>query len=158
MKYLPLAANILTGSVCTVLCGASTVMAQPDTAAGDLTGAALRTIVMLALVIGLMLGLVWLLRRLNLPMTAAVGSRRNLRVLESLSVAPRQTLMVVQAGSRVLLVGCCQQGMQFLTTLDEYPTDTAAAGPPTGPVSGLARLRAAVRRAAGSDPGREVPR
>ena len=157
MNRLPHAA-IMTGSVCTVLCAASSAMAQADAAGGDLTSAALRTIVMLALVIGLMLGLVWLLRRLNLPMTAAVGSRRNLRVLETLSIAPRQTLLVVQAGSRVLLVGSGQQGMQFLTTLDDYPIDAAAAGPTPGPVSGLARLRAAVRRSAGSDPGREVPR
>ena len=157
MKYLSPAA-IMIAPLAVVLGAASPALAQSGAAAGDLTGAALRTIVMLALVIGLMLGLVWLLRRLNLPMTAAGGSRRNLQVLESLSVAPRQTLVVVQAGTRVLLVGCTSQGMQFLTALDDYPLDASAGGSSAAAVSGFGRLRAALRRSTGSGQAREVTR
>ena len=88
----------------------ATALAETGGAAGDLTMAALRTVVMLALVVALMLGLMWLLKRFNVPMARAVTTRRNLRVLESLPIAPRQSLVVVQAGTSVVLVGCSQQG------------------------------------------------
>ncbi len=51
-----------------------------------------------------------------------------LEVVERLAIAPRRSLLVVRAGSRHLLVGSSEAGLQPLGELDgaDWPSSTAA--------------------------------
>lgn len=72
----------------------------------------------LVLVLGLILGLAWLLKRLP---GAGLGLRPNdqLRVVTSLSVGTKERLLVVEVGGEQLLVGVSPGGIATLHRLPE---------------------------------------
>ncbi|MGX5731766.1 flagellar biosynthetic protein FliO [Pseudoxanthomonas beigongshangi] len=72
----------------------------------------------LILVLGLILGLAWLLKRLP---GAGLGLRPNdqLRVVTSLSVGTKERLLVVEVGGEQLLVGVSPGGIATLHRLPE---------------------------------------
>lgn len=64
----------------------------------------LRIFASLLLVFGLLGGLLWGLKRLQLRVQPGLPGRR-LELLESLSVGPRQKIALVRVGSQEMLVG-----------------------------------------------------
>ncbi len=72
----------------------------------------------LVLVLGLILALAWLLKRM--PGTG-LGLRPNdqLRLVTSLSVGGKEKLAVVEVGGQQLLVGICAGGISVLHTLEQ---------------------------------------
>lgn len=98
--------------------------ASPATA-GSLGGA----LFALLLVIGLILGLGWLVRRMP-GFGGASGQNNPLRVVASLSLGPRERVVVVDVGGTQLLLGVGAGGTRTLHTLAEpLPTATPTATP-----------------------------
>lgn len=80
---------------------------------------ALDVLLKLGFVIGLIYVSLYLLRRWQGQMTGR--STRQLRVIESLSLAPRQTLHLVRVGSQTLLIGATDQTLTQLGAVDLPP-------------------------------------
>lgn len=78
------------------------------------------------LVLGLIIGLAWLLKRSGRFQMAAGGG---LRVLGGLSMGARERVVLIQAGETQLLLGVAPGRVQTLHVLDQpMQTDTAASG------------------------------
>ncbi len=89
----------------------SATTAAPASSAGSIGGAVLA----LVLVVGLIVALGWFARRMP-----GIGGASNpaLRVLGSLSLGPRERVVVVAVGDTQLLVGTGATGTRVLHTLD----------------------------------------
>ncbi|GAB2525081.1 flagellar biosynthetic protein FliO [Lysobacter humi (ex Lee et al. 2017)] len=103
--------------------GASTP-AQAD--AGSIGGA----LFSLVLVVGLILGLGWLARRM--PGLQRGGSASQLKVVASVALGPRERAMVVDVGGQQLLLGVGQGGVRTLHVL-EQPLPAVEANTSTSP-------------------------
>jgi flagellar protein FliO/FliZ len=79
-------------------------------------------------VLAAFVAVLWLLKRFQPGARAAAGP---MRVLSTLSLAPRERLLLVQVGRQQLLLGSSAQGLQCLHVLAE-PIDLAAPGTGTG--------------------------
>lgn len=84
--------------------------------AGAGLGALGGSLLALALVVGLILGLAWLLRRL--PGSAALRGHPELRLVASLAVGMRERVVVVVAGGQQLVLGVTAERITLLQTLD----------------------------------------
>jgi flagellar protein FliO/FliZ len=84
---------------------------QAPSTAGTVGG----TVFALLFVLGLIFALAWLARRLP---GVAGGSHRALRVVASLSLGPRERVVVVDVGGTQLLLGVGAGGTRALHTLD----------------------------------------
>ncbi len=113
--------------------------AMPDATAstGNLGGA----LFALVLVVGLIIALAWLARRIPGLGGALGGAHGNpaLRIVGSLALAPRERVIVVAVGDTQLLLGVGAGGMRTLHTLDT-PLPEPAGSPKTAPA--FARLLA----------------
>lgn len=69
----------------------------------------------LVLVIGLILLLAWLLKRMKVP---ALGQQKGLRIVSQLPVGPKERIAVVQVGDEQILVGITSQSIQTLSKLE----------------------------------------
>ena len=96
----------------------------PFTAPSVGSGALWETLLFLLLIIGLILGLGWLLRRMG---HTAVGGKGMVRVLGGVSLGTRERAVVVQAGDTRLLVGVAPGRVEMLCMLDGSSGDETAA-------------------------------
>lgn len=80
----------------------------------------------IALVVVLLWGAVWLMRRMRPGMPAMLDTR-DCAILRSLTLGPRERLLVVRVGSRHLVVGVGSAQVSLLCELDE-PLPQGAAG------------------------------
>lgn len=78
-----------------------------------------------ALVIGLLLALLWGLRKLQNAQAFARKSTARLQIMETVSVAPRQKIALVRWDDREVLVGISAQHMTLLS-----PPPSSSASPP----------------------------
>jgi len=85
----------------------------------------------LALVLGLLLALAWVLRRAGLVQGAANG---HLKVLGAVSVGARERVMLVQVGQEQLVIGVTAAEISLLHLLAE-PIDVTAASETSTAVS-----------------------
>jgi flagellar protein FliO/FliZ len=91
--------------------GGSAVLSPPSAVSG---GALLETVLFLVLIIGLIIGLGWLVRRMGrLP----TGGKGLVSVLGGVSLGPRERAVVIQAGDTRLLVGVAPGRVQTLCVL-----------------------------------------
>jgi flagellar protein FliO/FliZ len=92
-------------------------LSTPPTIGG---GAVLETMLFLVLIIGLIIGLGWLVRRMGrLP----TGGKGLVSVLGGVSLGPRERAVVVQAGDTRLLVGVAPGRVQTLCVLNGPESD-----------------------------------
>lgn len=77
----------------------------------------------LAIVLGLLLGTLWLIKRLSTPHGAAAG----LRVLGAVPVGPRERVVLVEVADQVLILGVTQSNVRTLHTL---PAEALGTLPP----------------------------
>jgi flagellar protein FliO/FliZ len=74
------------------------------------------TLMALLLVVGLILVLAWVLKKLP---GAGLKSMSGLRVIASLAVGPRERVVIVDCAGQQLLLGVTQHGVNLLHTLPE---------------------------------------
>ncbi len=84
-----------------------------------------KTLLSLAAVIGLMVGLVLLLRKFLVIGGRTSASDIEIRVLGTRTLQPKRSVCVIGVLDRVLVVGMSEQGMQTLT---EFASDEIPAG------------------------------
>ncbi|MDH7451473.1 flagellar biosynthetic protein FliO [Luteimonas composti] len=110
-------------------------MAQPSTpaqapqspaTAGSLGGA----VFALVLVVGLILLLSWLARRMPGLGAGGGGAGSALRIVGSLALGPRDRLVVVEVGETQLLLGVGSGGTRTLHTLEQPLPEAAAKSTP----------------------------
>lgn len=70
----------------------------------------------LVLVIGVILLLAWLLKRMKVP---ALGQQKGLRIVSQLPVGPKERIAVVHVGEEQFLVGITSQSIQTLAKLEK---------------------------------------
>ncbi|KQY52876.1 hypothetical protein ASD14_09105 [Lysobacter sp. Root494] len=99
-------------------------MPQPPAAAGSIGSAVLA----LVMVIGLILALAWLAKRM--PGLRGGSASSALRVIGSLALSPRERLVVVAVGDTQLVLGVGAGGTRTLHTLSEPLPVTETAGTP----------------------------
>ncbi len=99
-------------------------------------GGILQYLLSFALVVGLLLGLLWALKRLQLSPTFSRRDQR-LRVVETLSLGPRSKIALVRCDGREVLVGITPTQM---TTLASWAQPASA--PPADFQASMAQARA----------------
>ncbi|MDN7139126.1 flagellar biosynthetic protein FliO [Pseudomonas sp. JQ170] len=109
--------------------------AQPPAAAsvaagsGSVVGQLAQLVLGLLLVVGLILLLAWLLRRVQ---NAAPGSQQVIEVLGSRSLGPRDRLVLVQVGNEQILLGHTPGSIEALHVLKE-PVEVPSTARPATP-------------------------
>ena len=76
----------------------------------------------MALVLGLLGGLLWWLRRMA---RAKQSSGRHLRVIETVELAPGRSLHLIEVGGRGLVVASSAQRCELVAELDSLPREDA---------------------------------
>ena len=106
---------------------ASPAFAAPAPADVD-AGGLLRVCLSLGVVIALILGAGWVLRRLQGGTVRAGG---NLRALESIAIGMKERVVLVQAGEKQLLIGVAPGNVRTLHVFDEpiAPATQTASSP-----------------------------
>ena len=74
-----------------------------------------------ALVIGLLLALLWSLRKIQNGQGLRRKPHQRLHIIESLSVAPRQKVALIRLDDQEVLVGISAQNIQLLHTQSARP-------------------------------------
>jgi flagellar protein FliO/FliZ len=82
----------------------------------------LKMLLSLVLVFGLMGLLLWALRRMQGKLQTAAGAHRQMQVIETLGMGPRQKVVLMQVDGQRVLVGISAQSMQ---TLGQWPAPSA---------------------------------
>lgn len=101
---------------------AETAAAASPVSGGD----ALKMLGALAAVIGTLVGGVWFLRRMA-PGVASGSDNRLIEVLSRSAVGPKQSLVLVRVGSRMVLIGVSPESMQKLVDFDSVENGKPAA-------------------------------
>jgi flagellar protein FliO/FliZ len=104
---------------------ASPAFAAPAPADVD-AGGLLRVCFSLGVVIALILGAGWILRRLQ---GGAVRSGGNLRALESIAIGMKERVVLVQAGEKQLLIGVAPGNVRTLHVFDAPIAATTQVAP-----------------------------
>jgi flagellar protein FliO/FliZ len=90
----------------------------PAQAAGSTSGGLVRTIVGLAVVIGVIYGLYWILKQVKKSREdTAIGT--GLHTLATLPLGPNRSMHLVRAGSEIVLVGVGEHGVTPIRTYGE---------------------------------------
>ena len=78
------------------------------------TGSLLQTILALVLVLGLLLGLAWFLKRYG---PRAMGASANVKLVGALNIGGRERIMVVEVGDQWIVVGASPGRVNALATM-----------------------------------------
>lgn len=107
------------------------LLATPAYAAEPVSGMTdglVQMVLGLTVVVGLLLGSLWLIKRLSTP----GGAARGMKILGALPVGPRERIVLVEIADKVLVLGITAAGINALHTLErsQLPQDdpTPAAG------------------------------
>jgi flagellar protein FliO/FliZ len=104
--------------------------APVDTAlAPSASGSILTTIFSLILVLALLVGLAWLLKRYG-PKTVAGGA--NIKLVGALSVGARERILVLEVGEQWIVVGASPGRMNALATMPRQEGEPGLNTPPNG--------------------------
>jgi flagellar protein FliO/FliZ len=109
---------------------------EPATSAASSGGGLVRTIVGLAIVIGVIYGLYWVLKQVKASREdKALGS--GLKTLATLPLGPKGSMHLIRAGDEVVLVGVGEAGVTPIRTYGEHEARALGliadeAGEPTG--------------------------
>ena len=121
--------------------------AQNKVPGASASGSIVRTIVGLAIVIGVIYGIYWVLKQLKASKEEK-ASGQGLSAIATLPLGPNRTLQLVRAGRELVLVGVSEQGVTPVRTYSEEEAEAlglldADAGydddPPSGGEGGALR-------------------
>ncbi|MCI0521603.1 MAG: flagellar biosynthetic protein FliO [Chloroflexi bacterium] len=104
--------------------GASAPSAQPDDSASTFM-LSLSVLLKLGVVIGLIYASLYLLRRMQ-PGSASPRPRQ-LTLVETMHLSPRQKLHMVRVGGQTYLIGATDQALSLLSAVEGLPEDAPAA-------------------------------
>jgi len=125
-------------SICHDAAAATPFAAPAPAAAGPAASGALRVPLALLLVIALVLGAAWVLKRIT---GAAAGGSQRLQLLAQLSLGTRERAVLVRAGGKDLLIGVASGSVRTLHVFDapvgELPGGGATAGAGGGATSAV---------------------
>jgi flagellar biosynthetic protein FliO len=117
----------------------------------DLTANALKTVGALLIILGLIICLFYILKRIRFG-PASPASLSRMRVLTTLSLAPKRSIAVVELMDELLVVGVGTDSVTLLTRMDRpadlYPAE-AGGDPAARSFRSLLRERKAPRPAGG---------
>lgn len=105
---------------------------------GDEATLALRLLVSFGIVIGLIYLSLYALRRFTNLSSGRSG--RVLRTVESLRLAPRQAVHLIQVGDRTFLIGATDGGLQTLAEVELEQTGGAQPATPSSPTVSVETL------------------
>lgn len=94
-------------------------MAQPEIASGVATlsaGDVITTLVMLFIVLGLIVALGWIAKKMRLGLPKAQG---NMQVLNQMSLGQKERLVVVKVGGENLLLAVTAAQVSYIKTLPD---------------------------------------
>lgn len=91
--------------------------AETPAAAPDMGLALAKTVGGLILVLALLFGLVWILRRVS-PAAGAMANGR-FRMVAKLPLGPRKWLGLVELGGRLLVIGVSEAGIRHIETIED---------------------------------------
>ncbi|MBL8093011.1 MAG: flagellar biosynthetic protein FliO [Anaerolineales bacterium] len=111
---------------------AALTLSDTGGALGDEATLALRLLISFGIVIGLIYLSLYALRRFT-SLSARGG--RVMRTVESLRLAPRQAVHLIQVGDRTFLIGATDGGLQTLAEVELEPNPAGAQVTPAAPVS-----------------------
>ena len=83
----------------------------------DLLGATLRTFTMLCLVLGLLILILYLIKRF-FYLRNSLGDEKLIKVISTSYLAPKARIALVEVMGKKLVVGVAQDGIRFLTKID----------------------------------------
>ena len=106
-------------------------------------GSLMQLTLSLLLIVGLILGLSWVLRRLR---PGGVRSRGGIAVIDELAIGPRERIVLVGIGGAQVLIGVAANGIVRLEPLAQ-PLDLQPAG--AAPPAFAEKLRELMKRTAG---------
>jgi flagellar protein FliO/FliZ len=106
---------------------------QPPSAPGAFS--LLQTLFALCLVLAMLAGMAWLLKRLN---PRGMGGNANLRVVSALSLGGRERVLVVEVGDQWIVVGAAPGRVNLLTTMPKQEGVVTPPGTVTGVPAGFA--------------------
>jgi flagellar protein FliO/FliZ len=99
-----------------ILTVTSILLSAPAFSAGAPELDVVTTFGSLMLVVGLILSMAWLLKKMRLP---AMGSQKDLKILRQLPIGTRERVAVVQAGEEQFLIGITSQSINLISRLDK---------------------------------------
>ncbi|MBM3116203.1 flagellar biosynthetic protein FliO [Jeongeupia naejangsanensis] len=140
MRFLPFALAALPS--CALAQAASVPASLASSGPG--LGQFVQVLLMLGLVLALIVGAAWLMRRFSLLPGGQAGNQ--LRVVSGVMVGPKERVVIVEQGETWLVVGVTAQSVNLLHTLPR-PDDAPVAGAPV-PLPPFAEKLAALMKKA----------
>ncbi len=98
-------------------------------AAPDLGSSALQMLLGLIVVLGLLLGALWLLKRLGQPRGAAAGL---MRVVAGVAIGPRERVVILELGNSWLVLGVAPGQVSTLAEIPRQELPAGAQAPAAG--------------------------
>ena len=92
------------------------------------TGSLLQTILALMLVLGLLLGLAWFMKRFG---ARVMGASANVKLVGALNIGGRERIMVVEVGNEWIVVGASPGRVNALATMPRQESTEIHATVPT---------------------------
>ena len=107
---------------------------QPASPTADMTAATFKMLASLALIIGVIIVVFYLLKRLRSFSTVSQGGP-SMRIVSSLPIAPKRSVTVVEVGDKWLVLGVGTDNINLLSTMEpagEAPGKNHSPGRPGG--------------------------
>lgn len=93
--------------------------AAPALAEGGFTAAIVKMLAALALVLAVLVGLYWLIRRFLPGQAPGLAGGGGLRLIGRLPLGPKRGLALVEVAGRVLVLGLGEQNISLLASIDD---------------------------------------
>lgn len=90
------------------------------------TGGIFQIIIVLILVLGLMVGAAWLMKRFN---SSGISSPGNIKIVGGVAVGNRERIMVVEVGDQWIVVGVTSTNINALSTMPKQDLPQQAGMP-----------------------------
>lgn len=100
--------------------GAETAYSQGSSPTADMTAATFKMLASLALIVGLIILVFYLLRRFR-ALGAEYRGAPSMKIIASLSVAPKRSVTVVEIGEKWLVLGVGTESINLLSTMEPTP-------------------------------------
>ena len=106
----------------------------------NLTSATLKMVGVLALVLAVLLGLVYLLKKVSPRFGRSGVVGREMDLVAQYPLGPKKTLAVVRVGQRLLLLGVTEASINLLTEIDDPDLISRLRGPEAVSAQGFRKL------------------
>lgn len=110
-------------AVCGYVLMYGNALAADNASSPDIASAFIRMVSVLAIIIGFILILTYIMRKINLPRKIIMGDSKCLEIVETLYLGPKKSIAVIKAGKEFVLISLTPTHVNFLTKIDiEVPS------------------------------------